>query len=73
MRTMLFRCQPVLTVPSATISSKMPGGQGKQMKAEILSKKGKNVLNDAIFNKGLGFSRSERDGLSIRGLLPSQM
>ena len=49
----------------------MPGG--KFLKAEILRKKGKNVLNDAIFNKGLGFSRSERDGLSIRGLLPSQM
>ena len=58
-------------MPSATISSKMPGGQN--LKAEILRKKGKNVLNDAIYNKGLGFSRSERDGLSIRGLLPSQM
>ena len=58
-------------MPSATITSEMPGG--KFLKAEILRKKGKNVLNDAIFNKGLGFSRSERDGLSIRGLLPSQM
>ena len=38
----------------------MPGGQGKQMKAEIMRKKGKNVVNDAIYNKGLGFSRSER-------------
>ena len=43
------------------------------MKAEIMRKKGKNVVNDAIYNKGLGFSRSERDRLSIQGILPSQM
>ena len=43
------------------------------MKAEIVRKKGKNVLNDPIFNKGLGFPRSERDRLGVRGLLPSQV
>ena len=69
--TTLYRCQTALTVPSRRISSKMLGG--KYMKAEILRKKGKNVLNDAIYNKGLGFTRSERDRLSIRGLLPSQV
>ena len=55
-------------MPSATITSEMPGG--KFLKAEILRKKGKNVLNDAIFNKGLGFPRTERDRLGIRGLVP---
>ena len=43
------------------------------MKAEIVRKKGKSVLADPIFNKGLGHPRSERDRLSIRGLLPSQV
>lgn len=43
------------------------------MKVEIVRKKGKNVLNDAISNKGLGFPRSERDRLGVRGLLPSQI
>jgi len=43
------------------------------LKVEIVRKKGKNVLNDAISNKGLGFPRSERDRLGVRGLLPSQI
>jgi hypothetical protein len=47
------------------ISSKMAGG--KYLKAEIVRKKGKNMLNDPIFNKGLAFPRSERDRLDIRG------
>ena len=50
---------------------KMVGGQ--YLKAEIVRKKGKNLLSDPIFNKGLGFPRAERDRLGIRGLLPSQM
>ena len=53
------------------ITSKMMGGQ--YLKAEIVRKKGKNLLSDPIFNKGLGFPRAERDRLGIRGLLPSQM
>ena len=52
------------------ISSYVHGG--KYMKAEIVRKKGKNILADPIFNKGLGFPRCERDRLAIRGLLPSQ-
>jgi hypothetical protein len=40
---------------------------GKYLKAEIVRKKGKNMLNDPIFNKGLAFPRSERDRLDIRG------
>jgi hypothetical protein len=47
------------------ISSKMAGG--KYLKAEIVRKKGKNMLNDPIFNKGLAFPRAERDRLDIRG------
>jgi len=54
-----------------SITSKMMGGQ--YLKAEIVRKKGKNLLNDPLFNKGLGFPRSERDRLGIRGLVPSQM
>jgi len=40
------------------------------MKAEIVRKKGKNIINDAVYNKGLGYTRSERDRLELRGLVP---
>jgi len=50
------------------IASKMVGGE--YLKAEIVRKKGKNLLSDPIFNKGLGFPRTERDRLGIRGLVP---
>jgi len=50
------------------IASKMIGGE--YLKAEIVRKKGKNLLSDPIFNKGLGFPRTERDRLGIRGLVP---
>ena len=65
--------KPTVTNVSTTrrISSKIYGG--KYMKAEIVRKKGKSVLADPLFNKGLGHPRSERDRLSIRGLLPSQV
>merc|ERR1719507_934457 len=43
---------------------------GEYLKAEIVRKKGKNLLSDPIFNKGLGFPRTERDRLGIRGLVP---
>jgi malate dehydrogenase (decarboxylating) len=52
----------------STITSKMHGG--KYLKAEIVRKKGKNLVSDPIFNKGLGFPPSERDRLGIRGLVP---
>jgi len=51
-----------------SITSKMHGG--KYLKAEIVRKKGKNLVSDPIFNKGLGFPSSERDRLGIRGLVP---
>jgi len=50
------------------IASKMVGGE--YLKAEIVRKKGKNLLSDPLFNKGLGFPRTERDRLGIRGLVP---
>jgi len=53
------------------ITSKIVGGQ--YLKAEVVRKKGKSLLTDPLFNKGLGFPRAERDRLGIRGLLPSQM
>ena len=46
----------------------MMGGQ--YLKAEIVRKTGKNLLSDPLFNKGLGFPRTERDRLGIRGLVP---
>ena len=46
----------------------MSGGQ--YLKAEIVRKTGKNLLSDPLFNKGLGFPRTERDRLGIRGLVP---
>jgi len=50
------------------ISSKMIGG--KYLRAEIVHKKGKQLVSDPIYNKGLAFPYSERDRLSIRGLMP---
>jgi len=50
------------------IASKMVGGE--YLKAEIVRKKGKNLLSDPLFNKGLGFPRTERDRLGLRGLVP---
>jgi len=51
-----------------SITAKMMGGQ--YLKAEIVRKTGKNLLSDPLFNKGLGFPRTERDRLGIRGLVP---
>jgi len=53
------------------ITSKMIGG--RIMKAEKVKKKGRNLINDPLFNKGLAFPHSERDRLCIRGLIPSSM
>ena len=43
---------------------------GKYLRAEIVHKKGKQLVSDPIYNKGLAFPYSERDRLSIRGLMP---
>jgi len=51
-----------------SVSSFIHGG--KYLKAEIVRKKGKSLLNDPLFNKGLAYPESERDRLAIRGLLP---
>ena len=67
-----------------SISGKMTGGQFLKVtiimvgmvrvnmlcQAEIVRKTGKNLLSDPLFNKGLGFPRTERDRLGIRGLVP---
>jgi len=50
------------------ITAKKVGGEF--LKAEIVRKKGKNVLSDPLFNKGLAFPPAERDRLGIRGLVP---
>jgi len=50
------------------ISTKMHGG--KYLRAEIVHKKGFNLISDPLYNKGLSFPQTERDRLSIRGLIP---
>jgi len=64
----IIRAGSVSLQQKCGITSKMHGG--KYFKAEIVRKKGKNLVSDPIFNKGLGFPHSERDRLSIRGLVP---
>jgi len=64
----ILRAGNVTLQQKCGITSKMHGG--KYLKAEIVRKKGKNLVSDPIFNKGLGFPHSERDRLSIRGLVP---
>ena len=58
----------VLRVCQRFISSKMMGG--KYLRAEIVRKKGANLISDPLFNKGLAFPMTERDRLGIRGLVP---
>lgn len=43
---------------------------GKYLRAEIVRKKGANLISDPLFNKGLAFTMTERDRLGIRGLVP---
>lgn len=67
-RELVRHMRPV-SVQQRTVSSYIHGG--KYLKAEIVTKKGKNLLSDPLFNKGLAFPHTERDRLSIRGLLPN--
>ena len=43
---------------------------GKYLRAEIVHKKGFNLISDPLYNKGLAFPHTERDRLAIRGLVP---
>merc|ERR1712183_1123472 len=46
--------------------------EGKDRKhSEITKSKGRDVLNDPVFNKGLAHPATERDRMGLRGLLPS--
>ena len=38
-----------------------------------VDRRGEDVLRDAFLNKGLAFTRRERDDLGLRGLLPNQV
>eukprot|EP00775_Hariotina_reticulata_P003588 gene3588-3854_t len=44
-----------------------------QEPVSLTHKRGKELLNDPWFNKGTGFSKSERERLQIRGLLPPRI
>jgi malate dehydrogenase (decarboxylating) len=46
---------------------------GKYLRAEIVHKKGMNLIADPLFHKGLAYPLSERDRLGIRGLVPPAM
>ena len=50
------------------ISTKMHGG--KYLRAELVHKKGFNLISDPLYNKGLAFPNTERDRLGIRGIVP---
>ena len=66
-----FRTSPSMSTSlgqTRSITGKKVGGA--YLKAEIVHKKGKNVLSDPLFNKGLAFPLAERDRLGIRGLIP---
>jgi len=52
------------------ISSKIVVEGKPRLHAEITKSKGRDILNDPLFNKGLAFPSIERDRMGLRGLLP---
>jgi len=67
----ILRCVTMCFQQRCSIKSKMHGG--KMLVAERVKEKGRNLIHDPVFNKGLAFPVSERDRLGIRGLIPSTM
>ncbi|XP_059097356.1 uncharacterized protein LOC131891736 isoform X1 [Tigriopus californicus] len=67
----LWALRTIVHIPRCSISSKMVGG--RYLRAEIVRKKGRNLVSDPISNKGLAFPLSERDRLSVRGLVPPRI
>ncbi len=53
-----------------SVSSRMAGG--RFLRAEMVGKKGRHLVNDPLWNKGLAFPEAERDRLAIRGLVPTR-
>ena len=54
-----------------TISSKKVVEGKSRLHSEITSSKGRDILDDPLFNKSLAFPRTERDRMGLRGLLPA--
>ena len=52
------------------ISSKKVVDGKDRLHAEVTGIKGRDILNDPVFNKGLAFPGTERDRMGLRGLLP---
>lgn len=63
----LYRTEPVAA------SGEWEGCKRNFMKPISITRRGKDILHDPLFNKGTAFKSGERDRLRIRGLLPPRM
>lgn len=68
---MFSKVAVALPTRTATISSRNISLTSRKFPKPLKTKSfGIDILNDSLWNKGMAFSRSERDRLGIRGLLP---
>jgi len=67
---MIKNIQMPVMIQARMISSKRIVDGKERLHAEITSTKGRDILNDPVFNKGLAFPCTERDRMGLRGLIP---